>query len=372
MSDTAQQNAPTRVAIIGIGVIGGSLAMAIKRKLPTLEVLAVDEEPIVALGRELGAIDRGFGKEEVEGCVAQADVVVLATPIAEILRLLPRVAAAVRPGAIITDVGSSKRKIVQVAEAVVPSGCYFVGGHPMAGSERQGLRAADPLLFENAVWVLTPAAKTPARVVRSLGGLLEQVGAKVLIVSPLLHDRVAAAVSHLPQLLAVALMNMVARHQSDMPHLLKLAAGGFRDMTRIASSPYRMWADVLATNVEQIVPFVDEYIAELERIRGKLLAGDLAVEFDSAARSRLFIPRDTKGFLKPHYDLIVQVEDRPGVIAAMAGALAAEEINIKDIEVLKVREGEAGSIRMAFESEACRKRAAELIGSLGYRVRTVE
>jgi prephenate dehydrogenase len=242
----------------------------------------------------------------------------------------------------------------------------------MSVYERQGLRAADALLFENAVWVLTPGPRTPARGVRSLGELLEKVGAKVLIVSAALHDRVAAAVSHLPQLLAVALMNMVARHQADTPHLLKLAAGGFRDMTRIASSPYRMWHDVLASNVEQIVPFIDEYIAELGRVRARLLAGDLAAEFESAARNRLSIPRDTKGFLKPHYDIIVQVEDRPGVIAAMAGALAAEEINIKDIEVLKVREGDAGSIRLAFASEACRQRAQVLIGALGYRVRVVE
>lgn len=361
-----------KVGIIGLGVIGGSLAMALKRKIPTARVLGVDEDSIAALAKELGAVDVAFGKEGTEQCVAEAELVVLATPIAEILRLLPRVAAAVRPGTIVTDVGSSKRAIVQRAEEVLSRGQYFVGGHPMAGSERQGLRAADPLLFENAVWVLTPANQTPTHVVRSLGRLLEKVGAKVLIASPALHDRVAAAVSHLPQLLAVALMNMVARHQTDMPHVLKLAAGGFRDMTRIASSPYRMWEDVLATNLEQIVPFVDEYIAALQDIRAKLLAGELEAEFESAARSRLSIPRDTKGFLKPHFDLVVQVEDRPGVIAAMAGALAAEQINIKDIEVLKVREGEAGSIRLAFESERCRTRAEELISGLGFRTRRVE
>ncbi len=360
------------VGIIGLGVIGGSLAMALKRKVPAAKVLGVDEKDIAAHAKALGAVDVALGKEEVDECVASVDVAVLATPIAEIVRLLPRVGAAARPGTIVTDVGSSKRAIVQRAEEVFAADRYFVGGHPMAGSERQGLPAADPLLFENAVWVLTPARRTPAAVVRSLGGLLERVGAKVLIASPALHDRVAAAVSHLPQLLAVALVNMVARHQEDTPHVLKLAAGGFRDMTRIASSPYRMWEDVLATNTEQIVPFLDEYISELQRLRSRLLAGDLAAEFEKAAKNRLSIPRDTKGFLKPHYDLVVQVEDRPGVIAAMAGALAAEQINIKDIEVLKVREGDAGSIRLAFESEGCRSRAEQLIGQLGFRTRRLE
>ncbi len=225
------------VGIIGLGVIGGSLAMALKRKVPAAKVLGVDEKDIAAHAKALGAVDVALGKEEVDECVASVDVAVLATPIAEIVRLLPRVAAAARPGTIVTDVGSSKRAIVQRAEEVFAADRYFVGGHPMAGSERQGLPAADPLLFENAVWVLTPARRTPAAVVRSLGGLLERVGAKVLIASPALHDRVAAAVSHLPQLLAVALVNMVARHQEDTPHVLKLAAGGFRDMTRIATSP---------------------------------------------------------------------------------------------------------------------------------------
>lgn len=372
MSESPGGTTPRCVAIVGTGVIGGSLAMALKRKIPDTRVLGVDEEPVVALAEDLGALDQGFTKEQMGACLQQADVVVLATPIAEIIRILPQVAAAVRPGTIVTDVGSSKRRIVERAQQLFGHRPCFVGGHPMAGSERQGLRAADALMFENAVWVLTPAPKTPARAVRTLGELLERVGAKVLIISPALHDRVAAAVSHLPQLLAVALMNMVARHQADTPHLLKLAAGGFRDMTRIASSSYRMWRDVLATNAEEIIAFVDEYIAELQRLRARLLAGDLAAEFDHAARSRLSIPRDTKGFFKPHFDLIVQVEDRPGVIAAMAGALAAERINIKDIEVLKVREGDAGSIRLAFASEACRQRAQLLIGALGYRVRLLE
>jgi len=227
----------------------------------------------------------------------------------------------------------------------------------------------DPLLFENTVYVLTPSNHLPRDLTQNLGYLIENIGSKVLFLTPTMHDKIAAAVSHVPQLLAVTLVNMVARHQADSSHFLKLAAGGFRDMTRIASSPYEIWEDIIYTNQDEMLFFLEEYIDCLQTTRHKLEEKDMAKEFQDAARNRLSIPCDTKGFLSPNFDLSVRVEDKPGEIADISGVLAKEEINIKDIEVLKVREGDAGIIRLSFETDQMRKQAKKRLEGIGYYTR---
>lgn len=239
----------------------------------------------------------------------------------------------------------------------------------MAGGEGRGVRWADPFLFENAVYVFTPSRPLPSDAMKELGNTIERIGAKILFLSPSMHDRVAAAVSHLPQMLAVTLMNMVAGHQEDSPFFLKLAAGGFRDMTRIASSPYDMWESVIETNRPEILTFMDEFIRSLERMKQHMIDGELKKQFQESARHRLSIPKDTKGFLKPHHDLLVRVEDKPGIIASISGALAAEGINIKDIEILKVREGDAGTLRLSFESPDARRGAKASLEKIGFTSR---
>ena len=185
------------------------------------------------------------------------------------------------------------------------------------------------------------------------------------MLTPQMHDRIIAAVSHLPQFAAVSMTNLIARFYQEDPNYLKLAAGGFRDMTRIASSPFSLWRDICRTNAEQISLFIDEYIAELQRIKTMLEKQELEPYFNQAAITRLAIPRDTKGFIRPSYDVSIAVEDEPGVIAKFSTVLAKNKINIKDIEVLKVREGEGGTIRLAFENDADRQKAVDLIREVG-------
>ncbi len=356
-----------RIAIIGVGVIGGSLGLSLKRKHPAIRILGVSRQQSLDEALETGVIDQGFVREKMMDAVAQADLVFVCAPISNILELLPPISEAIRPGTLVSDVGSTKRVIVETASKYFVGNKYFVGGHPMAGNEGRGVSWADPLLFENAVYVLTPASTVPAEKTNQFGQLLESIGAKVLILDPALHDRVAAAVSHLPQILAVTLMNLVASFQKDSNAYLKLAAGGFRDMTRIASSPYDMWRDIFATNREEIETLIDGFIDALNGMKSRLTAEEMAEIFRQSATSRLSIPRDTKGFMRPNFDMTVQVEDKPGEIARISNVLADESINIKDIEVLKVREGDSGSIRLSFESEAERLRGKELLARAGYQ-----
>ncbi len=358
------------VAIIGVGLIGGSMGLALKRKGFGGKLVGVDEPHVLERALNRGAIDAGFDNDRLLEAVAQADLVLLAMPIKGIIEMLQKIGPYIKRGALITDVGSTKRQIVETANIHLPSGTDFIGGHPMAGSEFRGVQAADPFLFENTIYVLTPHRPVDTEKRRAFGELLELIGAKVLLLQPRLHDEIAAAVSHLPQMVAVAMMNMVASKQSESPHFLKMAAGGFRDITRTSSSPFGIWEDIAATNSDMIVQAIDEFITELESIKRIIdHSNRLDDYFHEAAKNRLSIPKDTKGFLRPQYDISVSVEDKPGIIATLANALAQENVNIKDIEVLKIREDEGGTIRLAFSSENEQERALELIRKSGMECR---
>ena len=358
------------IVIVGVGLIGGSLGLALKKKGFKGNISGVDLPHVLEQAKKRNAVDDLFAKNDVAKALKSADLVFLCTPIQVTLQLLQEIGEHIKPGALITDAGSIKRQIIETANIHLPSDCYFIGGHPMAGAEIRGIEGADPFLFENATWVLTPSRPVDEQKRKAFGELLELIGAKVLLLQPRLHDEIAAAVSHLPQFAAIALMNMVAKKNEESPHFIKMAAGGFRDMTRIASSPFGIWEAICRTNSDMISAFIDAYIQELASLK-TVLNNSVQLEhyFSDAARNRLSIPTDTKGFLKPQYEVSVSVEDKPGVIAQMANILAAEDINIKDIEVLKIREDEGGTIRLAFSEKIKQDRAIELLSDAGFECR---
>jgi len=355
-----------RITIIGTGLIGGSIGLALKRRGICETIVGVDEYSIIHRALERGAITEGFNRSDLEKAVKGSEIIFLCTPVQQIIELLPVVTKHADENALICDVGSSKEYIVAEANKHFPDNKYFLGTHPMAGAEKRGIESADPFLFENAIWVMTPGHRIPEKITRKVGLLLEGMGAKILMLTPKMHDRIIAAVSHLPQFAAVSLVNLIARFHQEDPNFLKLAAGGFRDMTRIASSPFSVWRDICRTNKEQIALFIDEYIKELQVIKNHLDDQQLEPYFNQAAITRLAIPKDSKGFIRPLYDVSIAVEDEPGVVAKFSSVLAEHNINIKDIEVLKVREGEGGTIRLSFENETDRQQAVLLIREVGF------
>lgn len=352
------------IAVVGIGLIGGSLVKSLRRALPHCKLIGVDFPEVMALARDW--LDEAYPLDELERGLSQADLVFLATPITVILQQLPIVANFIRPGAVVTDVGSTKHLIVAQAQKYFTGARYFIGGHPMAGREKGGWENADPYLFENAIYVLTPLPNSSPLLLNSLKGLLQAIGAQVITLAPEEHDRIAAEVSHLPQLLAIALTNFMMREGVESASRLQLAAGGFRDMTRIAASPFSLWRDILSSNPVNLRKSLQEFTATLQSLADQLEDDGLEKSFQRANQWRQLIPRDTRGFLQPHFDLTVTAPDRPGEIARIAAALAAENINIKDIEVLKVREGEGGTLRLAFDSEAARALAEQTLEQIGY------
>ncbi len=362
-----------KVVIVGVGLIGGSLALSLKRKHLAERVVGVSSPATLEKALELGVIDAGFPYDRLQEAIGGCDLLVLATPIHHIFTMLDTLSALqLPPGMIITDVGSTKSRVVEKAREVLPGSVSFIGGHPMAGSEKRGVQAVDPFLFQNALYVLCPVPSVPGRLCREFGDFLECIGARVMIMDAQAHDKNVSVISHLPQLLAVSLVCYAASRDEKGANLLQLAAGGFRDMTRIASSPFSMWKDIIESNRRSIRKTVEEYGAYLLDIAGDLEAEALKGLFDRAAFFRSGIPQDTKGFLKPLAELLVVVEDRPGVILAVSRPLADAGINIKDIEVLKVREGEGGTFRLAFEDDETSRKAMAVLRENGFEVRLRE
>ena len=360
-----------RIAIVGVGLIGGSLGLAVKQAAPSTRVAGISRNETIAKALELGVLDEGYSYEELDRGIADADLILLCTPIRRIVELLPEVMRLARDNALITDVGSTKRVIAQTALTAGREKAYFIGGHPMAGSERSGVSAADPFLFQNAIYILVPDERVPEPLYADLQLLLGRIGARVVELSAEMHDRVVAAISHLPQMLATSLVEMVGRMNEEEGGLyLPLAAGGFRDLTRIASSPFApVWEDICRTNADSIRELIDRFSAMLRDVRERVGDESLQRDFDFANEMRASIPRDAKGFLHRLHEILVVAEDKPGVIAEIAGGLAAANLNINDIEVMKVREGEGGTIRLGFDSPEAAEQSLVVLNSLGYQAR---
>jgi len=279
------------VAIVGMGMVGGSLGMALRHRDLTKRVVGVARrQETVELAVQLGAADAATTDLRVG--VADAELVVLATPILTMLETAERMAPALKAGCVVTDVGSTKSLLVERLPRLLPAGVHFVGGHPMAGSERGGVEASDPELFEGATYLVTPAPGTPEAVTERLIGLLWALGARPRLCDPAEHDAITAAISHLPHVAAAALVHAVERSGESEEALRSFIAGGFKSTTRIASSPPEMWRDICLTNRDALRRSLELFRASLDAFERALDAGDaeaVHAHFASArdARDRL-------------------------------------------------------------------------------------
>ncbi len=253
-----------KVAIIGLGLIGGSLAWALKKSEEVGEVFGIDvDEKSLDYAIEKGIIDRG--SKELEA-VKHSEIIVIATHAGLIPGIAKSIFTLASNGSLITDVGSVKEKIVEEVESSLPSHLYFIGGHPIAGTERSSVWAADYRLFQGKRCILTPTQKTQAETLAKAKRLWETVGAQVLTMDPQAHDRVFAFVSHLPHAVAYALVNAVAS-EKEPDNILDFAGGGFRDYTRIGASSPDMWSDIFLANKENVIEAIEAFKGGLEKIR---------------------------------------------------------------------------------------------------------
>jgi prephenate dehydrogenase len=270
-----------RIAIVGLGLVGGSIAFGARRAWPSTHVIAIDREPVVREALARGAIDRAA---DDLASVAVADLIVLAAPVRQNTTLLRRVAAHASPSAVITDVGGTKRAIVDAA-AALPQPVTFVGGHPLGGGARGGFEFATAGLFARRPWILTPHDGAGTEAVRRLSEFVAGLGAHPTTMEASAHDRLMALISHLPQLATTALMEVVGTAATASG--LRMAGQGLVDTTRLASSPADVWRDICVTNADEIRGALDLLIERLSEMRSDLQRAEMIdAVFDDAARWR--------------------------------------------------------------------------------------
>ena len=353
------------VAFIGLGLIGGSIAKAIRERLPDTIIKAYNRTPSVlreAIGD--GVVDVALPSYE-EG-LGDCDILFLCQPVLVALECLPAIKKQLKPGALITDVGSTKTRIHEEIARLGLEGS-FIGGHPMTGSEKTGYRYSQALLLENAYYLLTPTSQVSHEQADAFREFISSLGALPLILDYKEHDRVVGAVSHVPHLISASLVNLVHEADNDR-HLMKtVAAGGFKDITRISSSSPEMWREICLANGEAIVPLLDRYISLLKGYR------DAVERADSDELMQIFTDckayRDTlKGMGRREYRLYCDILDEEGAIARIAALLADHNISLKNIGIVHNREDEPGVLKISFYERNALARAIRTLKGSGYTV----
>ncbi|MEZ5362669.1 MAG: prephenate dehydrogenase/arogenate dehydrogenase family protein [Bryobacterales bacterium] len=278
------------IGIVGVGLIGGSFGLAMRKAGFEGRILGVSSERSLAEGLRAGAIDQGASLEQA---AAACDLLFLAHPIRRILEQLPQIAAIAKPGALVTDAGSTKAEIARTAEsAFADKASEFLPGHPMAGKEGRGAAIADANLYRGATWALTPLhTGAPSAAAAELESWLGRIGALVRFSTPEEHDRIVALTSHLPQAVSTALASALDSALEN-PEDLALAGGGLRDMTRLAGSSFGIWADIFETNQGNVAAALDRLIAELEGLRGEVGTPAASVRFERAQQFHSRVKRN--------------------------------------------------------------------------------
>ena len=352
-----------RIALVGVGLIGGSLGLAARERLGA-SVAGYDSNPeALEIAGERGAIDRAY--DDIAGAVDDAEAVFVAAPVGVLPEVAGAALARAPEGCVVTDVGSTKRAIVAALDD-----SRFVGGHPLAGAETSGVRHARADLFEGATWYLTPTSSTSGILYERLHRLLHGLGARPTAIDPASHDTLLATVSHLPHVLANVLVAQAARTLAAEGERLPATGPSFRDATRVAGAPSAIWTDIYVSNRDAIAARIDDTIARLSAVRDALAAGDAESVRDwndGAAddRRRLLEAQLAGG---PLFELRASVPNRPGVVAQLALELGRAGVNITDMALYPAADMSEGVVALWIAGEQEARRTEELVGKLGFPV----
>lgn len=356
---------------IGLGLIGGSVAKALKHANPNCRIIAYDKDhSALALAKKELICD--ITCHTIDKTFSDCDIFFLCTPVDYNTEYLAQIDAIRKTDSLITDVGSVKKTIHDAVRRLNMEN-IFIGGHPMAGSERSGYSASSAGLLENAYYILTPTASVSEDKITFLSNIIKEAGAIPIIMSEEKHDNVTAAISHLPHMAAYALVNLI--HASDdADNTMKLiAAGGFKDITRIASSSPIMWQQICGENKEKLLSFMDDYIEELTALRASIERENEHALYDYFFKAKDY--RDSfddvnSGPISRSYRLTVAIPDEAGIIAKLSGMFAKDGISIKNIGIVHNREFEEGVLRIEFYDEYSLKHAILVLKETEYTIYT--
>lgn len=358
-----------KVGFIGLGLIGGSIAKKMRLVYPDTNIIALSGHiDTISEAYRMGLI------ENKEMCTISdfydCDCIFLCTPVRQNLEYLHQLKGKIKPDCIITDVGSVKSDIHREVTALDMEE-NFIGGHPMAGSEKTGLSNANEYLLENAYYLITPTAKTTEKTIADMRNFAASLGAIPLVLDYNAHDYATAAISHLPHILAYSLVNLVKQLDDNQETMKTIAAGGFRDLTRIASSSPVMWQSICLSNQEQIITLINAYIAVLLKTKTDIENADgrvLLEDFQSAKDYRDSFYIRKKGGINKVYEIYLDLIDEAGGIATVATILASNNLSIKNIGIIHNREFEDGVLRLEMYNQESLDKSRELLKKYHYTV----
>ncbi len=361
------------IGFIGFGLIGGSIAKALKRVSPTIKLIAYDyreNTPSSQLQEALFDQILDTVTFSLEKDFTECDIIFLCAPVLSNIKYLQKLKPIIKKDCILTDVGSVKSNIHKEAEKLNLQE-QFIGGHPMTGSEKTGYRNSYALLMENAYYILTPTDQTPKDKVDLLYHLVQQIGSIPVLLDAKEHDKITAAISHVPHIIAAQLVNLVRISDDKAEKMRSLAAGGFKDITRIASSSPIMWQNICLTNADSIKALLDCYIEALKKVSVSLSERDsdyLLEIFETAKDYRDSIPNTSKGIIQKIHEIFMDIKDEAGAIATITTLLAVNQISIKNIGIIHNREFEEGVLRIEFYEEESKDKAAILLKDYNYNL----
>ncbi len=357
------------IAFIGLGLIGGSIARKIKQVCPDTCIMAYDHiRSTLEAAKADGNID--IILESIDTALSECDLIILCTPVSYNESYLRAIKPYLAPDCIVSDVGSTKTAIHEAVIALDMES-QFIGGHPMAGSERTGYACSKANLLENAYYVITPTAKSTQTDIDKMIDFAQTLTALPLVLDYKEHDYSVAAISHVPHLIAAGLVNLVADSDSEQEVMKRIAAGGFKDITRIASSSPVMWEQICMTNRDNIVSLLEDYIRSMQQIVTDLKDNNGPAVFDCFKRSgayRSSISERGSATLNPEFSLFCDIPDKAGAISVIASLLSFEEISIKNIGINHNREHQEGTLKIEFHDKQACDRATACLEYHHYKV----
>lgn len=362
------------ILVAGLGLIGGSIAKGIVLT-GEHEVIGYDTDiKSLEYAEKYRIIHRAY--TNFNKAAKQADIIFLAAPISETIKLMHALNdIEFDHDVIVTDVASVKGSILKAAQNLNNKRITFIGGHPMAGSHKSGVQAARAHLFENAIYVLTPTKKCSDEQINILKDVLKQTKSRFLILEPQEHDEMTSVISHFPHLIAASLVHQAKKWEEKHAYLPVLAAGGFRDITRIASSNPKMWQDIFQHNESKMIHLLEEWISEMQELKQIIQENHKERMIDYLEQAKNYrdgLPASKRGALPSYYDIYVDILDKPGTIASVVQRLAEEKISITNLQILEIRNDLLGALRVTLSTKEDQMKSYQILQDAGFEVNIID